>query len=98
MAKVQPLRFDIITKTQNGTTIYEATANIPGFRPSYVEKIENGCTQFSTRSSIIAACRNRAATLGLAPVVQFEGAEKVAAQASIKTPAKSRLARIAIKK
>lgn len=71
MAKPQSLRFDVTAKVLSGTTVYEAVARIPGFRPVSVEKIEDGCTRFSTRSAITAVCNNRAVSLGMTPVIRY---------------------------
>lgn len=71
MATTQQLRFDVTSRTQSGNTVYEAVARIPGFKPASVQKIENGCTLFSTRSSVTAACKNRASSLGMTPVIRY---------------------------
>ncbi len=89
MAKSQSLRFDVTAKVQNGSTIYEAVARIPGFRPVSVEKIEDGCTRFSTKSAITAVCNNRAVSLGMTPVIRFTN-EAVSATATSKTKTPSR--------
>lgn len=71
MATAPQLRFDVTSRTQNGNTVYEAVARIPGFKPASVQKIENGCTVFSTRSSVTAACKNRASSLGMTPLIRY---------------------------
>jgi hypothetical protein len=71
MSRNQTIRFDITSRTQAGSLVYEATALIPGFSPVPVSKIENGSTQFTTRSSVTAACNNRAISLGLKPTIRF---------------------------
>ena len=86
MSTQQTLRFDVTAKVQNGNTVYEAVARIPGFRPTAVEKIENGCTQFSTRSAITAGCNNRAVSLGMTPVIKYAVPASTPAKASTTTP------------
>jgi hypothetical protein len=71
MSRNQTIRFDITSRTLAGNLVYEATASIPGFAPVPVSKIENGSTQFTTRSSITSTCNNRATSLGLKPVLRF---------------------------
>jgi hypothetical protein len=71
MAKTSPLRFDVTSRTQNGSTVYEAVASIPGFRPVAVEKIEDGTTKFNTRSAITYVCKNRAAALGMTALIRY---------------------------
>lgn len=91
MAKSQSLRFDVTARVQNGSTVYEAVASIPGFRPVSVEKIEDGCTRFSTKSAITAVCNNRAVSLGMTPVIRYAN-ETVSATTTSKpkTPSRSR--------
>ena len=64
------LRFEITSRSINNTMVYEAVAIIPGFGPAPVEKIEGG-NQFSTKSAVTYACNNRAASLGLTPVISY---------------------------
>jgi hypothetical protein len=85
MSTQQTLRFDVTAKVQNGNTVYEAVARIPGFRPTAVEKIENGCTQFSTRSAITVGCNNRAVSLGMTPVIKYAVPASTPAKASTTT-------------
>ncbi len=70
MSRSQPIRFEITSRSLNNAVVYEAVAVIPGFGPAPVEKIEGG-TQFSTRSAVTFACNNRAASLGLTPVINY---------------------------
>jgi hypothetical protein len=86
MSTPQTLRFDVTARVQNGTTVYEAVARIPGFRPAAVQKIEDGCTQFRTRSAITAVCNNRAVSLGMTPAIKYVSTPVVASKtASVKT-------------
>jgi hypothetical protein len=71
MSRNQTIRFDITSRTLAGSLVYEATALIPGFAPVPVSKIENGSTQFTTRSSVTTTCNNRAISLGLKPLLRF---------------------------
>lgn len=98
MSTPQTLRFDVTTRVQNGKTVYEAVARIPGFRPATVQKIEDTGTQFRTRSAITAVCNNRAASLGMTPVIRYAAvpAVKTAVSASSQRPTvKNRKARAA---
>jgi hypothetical protein len=70
MGRSKPIRFEITSRNVNNSTVYEAVATIPGFGPAPVEKIEGGTT-FSTRSAVTYACNNRAASLGLTPVINY---------------------------
>ena len=64
------IRFKISTKVQNSNEIYEAVAEIPGFRPTKVTRTD-GSTIFTTKSSLTKACKDRAATFKRTPVFDF---------------------------
>jgi hypothetical protein len=89
MAKSNPLRFDVTTKTVNGNTFYEAVANIPGFSNANVTKIEDGTNRFSTRSAITSACNNRASSLGMTAVIRYAGEQMATPAGSTTTAARA---------
>ena len=64
------IRFKVSTKLQQNSEIYEAVAEIPGFRPTKVAR-NDGSTVFTTKSSLTKACRDRAAVLKRTPVFDF---------------------------
>jgi len=64
------IRFKVSTKLQQNSEIYEAVAEIPGFRPTKVAR-NDGSTVFTTKSSLTKACRDRAAVLKRTPIFDF---------------------------
>lgn len=56
------IRYRIMTRLEGANEVYEATAEIPGFKPTKVLRSDGG-TIFTTRSALTKACRDRAAAL-----------------------------------
>ena len=61
------IRYRIVTRLEGSNEVYEATAEIPGFRPTKVIRSDGG-TVFTTRSALTKACRDRATALKRNPV------------------------------
>ena len=64
------IRYKIVTKLEGSNEVYEATAEIPGFRATKVLR-NDGTTTFSTRSALTKACKDRAAALKRTPFFDF---------------------------
>ncbi len=75
------IRYKIVTRIQGTNEVYEATAEIPGFRPTKVSRSDGG-TVFTTRSALTKACRDRASALKRNPV--FDLGTPVASKSSPK--------------
>jgi hypothetical protein len=56
------IRYRIMTRLEGTNEVYEATAEIPGFKPTKVLRSDGG-TVFTTRSALTKACRDRATAL-----------------------------------
>lgn len=69
-APTNSIRFRVTTKLQANIEIYEAVAEIPGFKPTKVTR-QDGNTAFTTRSSLTKACRDRATSLKRVPIFDF---------------------------
>ena len=67
------IRYKIMTRLEGLNEVYEATAEIPGFRPTKVTRSDGG-TIFSTRSALTKACRDRATALKRLPVFDLGAA------------------------
>ena len=67
------IRYKIMTRLEGSNEVYEATAEIPGFRPTKVTRSDGG-TIFSTRSALTKACRDRATALKRNPVFDLGAA------------------------
>lgn len=61
------IRYKIITKLDGANEVYEATAEISGFKATKVLRSDGG-TVFTTRSALTKACRDRANALKRLPV------------------------------
>ncbi len=61
------IRYTVMTRLDGANEVYEATAEIPGFRPTKVLRSDGG-TVFTTRSAVTKACRDRAIALKRNPV------------------------------
>ena len=67
------IRYKIATRLDGNNEVYEATAEIPGFRPTKVVRSDGG-TVFTTRSALTKACRDRAIALKRNPVFDLGAA------------------------
>jgi hypothetical protein len=61
------IRYRIMTRLEGSNEVYEATAEIPGFKATKVLR-NDGSTIFTTRSALTKACRDRANALKRLPV------------------------------
>jgi hypothetical protein len=61
------IRYKIITRIDGSNEVYEATAEIPGFKATKVLRSDGG-TVFTTRSALTKACRDRANALKRLPI------------------------------
>jgi hypothetical protein len=61
------IRYRIVTRLEGANEVYEATAEIPGFKATKVLR-NDGSTVFTTRSALTKACRDRATALKRLPV------------------------------
>lgn len=73
------IRYKIITRIDGSNEVYEATAEIPGFKATKVLRSDGG-TVFTTRSALTKACRDRANALKRLPIFDL------GTPAAIKTP------------
>lgn len=64
------IRYRIVTRLDGSNEVYEATAEISGFKATKVVR-NDGTTVFTTRSSLMKACRDRANSLKRLPVFDF---------------------------
>jgi hypothetical protein len=64
---------------------YEGTVSICGLQPTKLARKSDGCTKFTTRSSLTGAARNLAKTLGYNGVA-FEEPRRAAAKAALPKP------------
>ena len=60
------IRYKIMTRLDGTNEVYEATAEIPGFKATKVLRSDGG-TVFTTRSALTKACRDRANALKRLP-------------------------------
>ena len=67
------IRYKIVTRLDGNNEVYEATAEIPGFRATKVTR-SDGSTVFTTRSALTKACRDRANALKRLPVFDLGAA------------------------
>lgn len=67
VASANSIRYKIVTRLEGSNEVYEATASIPGFRPTKVIRSDGG-TVFTTRSALTKACKDRAIALKRLPV------------------------------
>lgn len=75
-APANAIRYKIVTKLNGANEVYEATAEIPGFRATKVTR-SDGSTTFTTRSALTKACKDRAASLKRTPFFDFGVAASV---------------------
>ena len=61
------IRYKIVTRIDGANEVYEATAEIPGFKATKVLRSDGG-TVFTTRSALTKACRDRANALKRLPI------------------------------
>lgn len=61
------IRYRIMTRLEGSNEVYEATAEIPGFKATKVLRNDGG-TIFTTRSALTKACKDRANSLKRLPV------------------------------
>lgn len=67
VATVNSIRYRIMTRLEGSNEVYEATAEIPGFKATKVIRSDGG-TIFTTRSALTKACKDRANALKRLPV------------------------------
>lgn len=74
-------------KNKDGQYYWEATATIPGFKPTKITR-PDGTTQFASRSAVTGAARSRAKSLGFAGV-EYTGESAESPQVARKAAKKS---------
>lgn len=63
--------FTVTTKALNGSTVYQAVANLgPGFGPASVRRVD-GSINFPNRRAIVKAINRRAEALNLTPTIRY---------------------------
>jgi len=67
VAAANSIRYKIVTRLDGSNEVYEATAEIPGFKATKVIRSDGG-TVFTTRSALTKACKDRAIALKRLPV------------------------------
>lgn len=67
VAAANSIRYKIVTRLDGSNEVYEATAEIPGFKATKVLRSDGG-TVFTTRSALTKACKDRAIALKRLPV------------------------------
>jgi len=67
VAATNSIRYKIVTRLDGSNEVYEATAEIPGFKATKVLRSDGG-TVFTTRSALTKACKDRAIALKRLPV------------------------------
>lgn len=78
------IRYKIVTKLSGVNEVYEATAEISGFKATKVTR-QDGTTAFTTRSALTKACKDRAASLKRIPIFDL-GSATVAPSKKAKAP------------
>ncbi len=82
------LQVRLTSRKQEGKEVWEATAYVPGFKPTKITRTGEDSTAFDSRTAVATAARGRAKRLGF-DGVEFEGKSvKAAAKVSTKKPAR----------
>lgn len=67
----ETIAFTVTSRTVNGSTVYQAVANLgPGFGPASVRRVD-GSVNFPNRRAIVKAINRRAEALNLTPTIRY---------------------------